>query len=163
MALPGRVSPAERERRSQQVEGLALELESLRVRVAGEALDGALAALESEREAIDYGLTAAAYELAVAASSEAVEDETTSSEPNAMRTVAIERFESFVAHYEREVGRVGAASETQASQPVANLAPPETAVESNPSADSGSAITSCHLNGRVVFMRKAQCAQAGGR
>jgi WD40 repeat protein len=71
--------------------------------------------------------------------------------------------ESFVARYERKVGRVASASKTQASQPVANLAPPETAVESKPSADSGSAIISCHLNGRVVFMRKAQCAQAGGR
>ena len=71
--------------------------------------------------------------------------------------------ESFVARYEREVGRVAAASGEQASQPVANLAPPETAVESSQPADPGSAIMSCHLNGRVVFMRKAQCAQAGGR
>ncbi|MHC4307781.1 MAG: WD40 repeat domain-containing protein [Planctomycetota bacterium] len=71
--------------------------------------------------------------------------------------------ESFVTRYESEVGRVAAAAETQASQPVANLAPPETAVESSQPADPGSVIISCHLDGRVVFMRKAQCAQAGGR
>jgi hypothetical protein len=71
--------------------------------------------------------------------------------------------ESFVRRYEREVGRVAAESGTQATQPVANLAPPETAVESSQSADPGSAIIRCHVNGRVVFMRKAECAQAGGR
>jgi WD40 repeat protein len=71
--------------------------------------------------------------------------------------------ESFVSHYEREVGRVAAASGTQASQPVANLAPSEPAQESSPSADAGMAIVSCRLNGRVVFMRKAECTQAGGR
>jgi hypothetical protein len=52
---------------------------------------------------------------------------------------------------------------TQAPQPVANLAPAETVDKLNASTDTGSAIVSCRLNGRVVFMRKTECQQAGGR
>jgi hypothetical protein len=86
--------------------------------------------------------------------------------------------EAFVARYEREVGRVGSASlarasqpapgpaaawEGDASQPPASPAPDASAPEASPPASPGSAITGCHLNGRVVFMSKAHCAQQGGR
>jgi hypothetical protein len=81
--------------------------------------------------------------------------------------------QSFVARYQQAVGRVAAASVARTSQPRADWEgdapqPPaspalDSEAEASPAASPGSAITSCHLNGRVVFMSKSECAQQGGR
>lgn len=63
--------------------------------------------------------------------------------------------ESFVARYERAVGRVAGAP--TASAPAAPSAAERTPREA--SARPGAAITGCTVDGRVVFMSQSQCAQ----
>jgi WD40 repeat protein len=66
--------------------------------------------------------------------------------------------ESFVARYERAVGRVTAAP--AASVPASpGAAEPAPSSPSKARARSGSTITSCMVDGRIVFMSQAQCAQ----
>jgi hypothetical protein len=69
----------------------------------------------------------------------------------------------FVARYPQAVGRVAMASAARTAQPPASTAPESSQPETSPPANPGATITSCHLNGRVVFMSKSQCAQQGGR
>lgn len=71
--------------------------------------------------------------------------------------------QAFVARYQQEVGRATVASLAHASPPPASPAPETSEPEASRPADPGSTITSCHLNGRVVFMSKSQCAQQAGR
>jgi tetratricopeptide (TPR) repeat protein len=93
--------------------------ESLRARVAAEAIERALAALDEEREAIDYGLAASAYGLSVrlsrrdstagpdssAIAAHAPEDDLDDPQAVAWRARALEALQGFLERHPRSFAR----------------------------------------------------------
>ena len=63
---------------------------------------------------------------------------------------------AFVPRYERRPGRVAAALSSATQQAVPAV--PAPAASEPPASSEGSAITSCQVGGRLVFMTQAQCA-----